>query len=142
MIYYRYITTMENISASSKIKICKCGHNRKDHKEKPNSKLSFPNDCKKCKCSKYMNRKLPNKVSFGMLIYGFIIIGLLVFLSVNLILDTYQSWDKQIKISISDFVEIVLSLVLIASLLIGEYSISLYFNEKKRKSYPIEDELK
>lgn len=47
----------------SKVKYCKCGHEKNQHKKK-NSKLPVTSYCRECPCSLYLNRKLPDKLSY------------------------------------------------------------------------------
>ena len=126
----------------SKEKICKCGHSRLDHKENPESKLSIPFQCGKCKCGSYMNRKLPNKTSKFALIYGIVWSGFLAgTLIIGSIIISYYDptyWIKK-DVTNGEAWALIGCICLFAIVLVAyPLMIRTFFHEKKRKEYPIE----
>lgn len=121
-----------------KDKICKCGHLKDDHKDKPESKFSWSGDCKKCKCSDYMNRKFPNRSS--KIILG-CWIGFSVLLTSSFILMCSwipsAIWNKP-EIPVSVLMITLGGVFAIVILSILPTQIASYIEERKRKSYPIE----
>ena len=123
----------------SKEKICKCGHSKLDHQDKPESKLSSTGECKRCKCVEYLNRKLPDKFSVFAMVIGFFILGFYGLTSMMLYsLGSQAGWDKPITMSVGALVTITISLLGMAGLIIINSTLFDYFHEKKRREYPIE----
>ena len=122
-----------------KPKICKCGHDKQDHYKEPRGKLSFPNECNRCKCSDYMKRSLPDFMSKFMLYYGVGVIVLMV-IAIPLLYfspEVYNHWNDKV-ISVSTIMITLFALFGVASLTIFTSFITQYFSEKHRKTYEIE----
>jgi hypothetical protein len=122
-----------------KVKICKCGHLRQEHKDNPDSKYSFPKQCQKCQCSVYMNRKLPNKFSQVFMIFGLISIGFFIFNSVFVYELGLEVQKKTVTIPLNDLILISIGSFTVVALMMFNNAVYPYFQEKKRRSYPIEN---
>ena len=123
-----------------KERICKCGHDREKHFNKPHRKLSIPSGCIECKCSDYLNRNLPNLFSKIMVILGIGYSGFVVFIiSQMFTIKNDKFWNKQADISNGSLFTILACVLLLAVLLVFIPNFIMpYFEEKRRKTYPIE----
>ena len=129
----------------SKLKYCKCGHEKEMHQGK--SKLAFATYCRECPCSSYLNRKLPDKASYAFTIFS-VLFG--VFFLIALCILTIQSdpalegkQNQTITVTLGE-VHDILGLVFF---FIGIYifiisiidPIAEISHAKKRKEFPLND---
>jgi hypothetical protein len=130
----------------SKVKYCKCGHEKTLHKN-PKSKYTLATYCRQCPCSSYLNRKLPDKASYAFTIFS-IIIGMCFLITIWVL--TIQS-DPALEGRENDTITFTLG-QLHEILVLGFLIITLYMfiiliigpifeisNMKKRKEFPISD---
>ncbi len=118
-----------------KERICKCGHNKKEHYKNPEKIFKILSECNKCKCSDYVKRDRPNlgdKLSLG---YGIFVIGFGIFCM--FMISPILNSNTEMKIPIKTMGLILESLIIIGMIYISSL-ITPYFDTKRRKIYPIE----
>lgn len=119
-----------------KERICKCGHNKKEHYRQPKTTWSILSECNRCKCSSFMNRKRPDVGDKFSMVYGFAIIGFGIFCII--IIQPSFNVDSTIKFPTKTLGIIVDCLILLGITYMTGL-ITPYFTTKRRKTYPIED---
>ncbi len=125
---------------ANKPRICKCGHLKNEHYDiKPKEKYST-GQCSKCKCSKYLSRKLPNFSSKIMLGYGICMIMLAVFIPLWLYFATPigTHWNDK-AVPIGSVMVCLFGLFAVCAIEIFQRCIVRYFYEKRRKDFPVEN---
>ena len=126
-------------------KYCKCGHNKNIHKKKPESSLSSANWCRKCPCTEYMNRELPNLISKICFILGIITLGTFSVLTITILLFVYLAsftieWNEQIQnVTTGEYLVILSMLLILCNILFFYLAGGLfeYLKERKRSNYSI-----
>ena len=126
-------------------KYCKCGHNRQLHRKNPTSIFSFPNFCRSCPCSEYMNNKLPNIISKITFILGIIVLSTFIVLTILILSAVYLAsftieWAEQVKnVTMGEYLTILsLFLIIVCFVLYNTLSTVLFgfLEERKRKNHP------
>ena len=123
-----------------RIRICKCGHLKNEHFDKKPKEFYSTGQCNKCKCSRYLNRKLPNLSSKFLLYYGVAAMTFFIF-SVPVmyfITPIGKHWDDKVM-PVSIVMLCILGLFLIGSIIVFQSCILRYYYEKRIRIFPIED---
>ena len=131
----------------SKVKICKCGHDRKSHKKNPDSKLSSATFCRDCHCNNYLNRERPRKSDVAVTIFSVImfcaITVVIVFTIIELGSIVTPIADQQVSMTNGDFYALIQFFLVIMLVLFSSWfvidPISTDYYDKKRPKFPIDD---
>jgi hypothetical protein len=100
-------------------------------------------NCERCPCSSYLNRNRPFKSDKAFVILGVFLIGLLTCLALSpFITYTEEQLNKPVELTADVLFTILATFVLLACVC-GIYPLYItpYFAAKKRKSYPVEEQL-